>query len=59
MPDYDGIYAGLPASEDAMAVAEAVYARAEDTMRLFAAAMIAQRPHDHSFPIERYLKTTC
>ena len=49
----------LNRSETANTVAEAVYARAEDTMRLFAAAMIAQQPHDHSFPIERYLKTTC
>ena len=49
----------LNRSETANTVADAVESRAEDTMRLFAAAMIAQQPHDHAFPIERYLKTTC
>lgn len=47
----------LNRSETANAVSDAVESRAEDTMRLFAAALIAQRPHDHAFPIERYLKT--
>lgn len=47
----------LNRSETANAVSEAVETRAEDTMRLFAAALIAQRPHDHAFPIERYIKT--
>jgi hypothetical protein len=47
----------LNRSETANAVADAVESRAEDTMRLFAAALIGQRPHDHAFPIERYLKT--
>lgn len=47
----------LNRSETANAVAPAVESRAEDTMRLFAATLIAQRPHDHAFPIERYLKT--
>jgi hypothetical protein len=47
----------LNRSETANAVANAVEARAEDTMRLFAAALIAQRPYDHAFPLERYLKT--
>jgi hypothetical protein len=47
----------LNRSETANAVVDAVESRAEDTMRLFAAALIAQRPHDHAFPIERYVKT--
>jgi hypothetical protein len=47
----------LNRSETANAVSDAVEARAEDTMRLFAAALIAQKPHEHAFPIERYLKT--
>jgi hypothetical protein len=47
----------LNRSETANAVSEAVETRAEDTMRLFAASLIAQRPHDHAFPIERYIKT--
>jgi hypothetical protein len=47
----------LNRSETANAVANAVEMRAEDTMRLFAAALISQQPHNHSFPIERYLKT--
>jgi len=47
----------LNRSETANALADAVESRAEDTMRLFAAALIGQRPHDHAFPIERYLKT--
>ena len=47
----------LNRSETANAVADVVEARAEDTMRLFAAALIAQTPHEHAFPIERYLKT--
>jgi hypothetical protein len=47
----------LNRSETANAVSSAVAARAEDTMRLFAACLIAQRPHDHRFPIERYLKS--
>jgi hypothetical protein len=47
----------LNRSETANAVSPAVAARAEDTMRLFAACLIAQRPHEHAFPIERYLKS--
>jgi hypothetical protein len=47
----------LNRSETANALSEAVERRAEDTMRLFAASLIAQRPHDHAFPIERYIKT--
>lgn len=46
----------LNRSETAKAVSDAVAARAEDTMRLFAASLIVQNPHDHAFPIERYLK---
>lgn len=46
----------LNRSEAANLVAEAVEARADDTMRLFAAALLAQRPYDHAFPVERYLK---
>ena len=46
----------LNRSETANLVAIPVQSRAEDTMRLFAASLIAQRPHDHAFPIERYLK---
>lgn len=49
----------LNRSETANAVSARVEARAEDTMRLFAACLIAQRPHDHAFDIERYLKTSC
>jgi len=49
----------LNRSETANTVADAVMSRAEDTMRLFAAALIAQQPHDHAFPVERYLKTKC
>ena len=47
----------LNRSETANAVSAAVETRAEDTMRLFAASLIAQEPHQHAFPIERYLKT--
>ena len=47
----------LNRSETANAVSHAVEARAEDTMRLFAAALIAQQPQRHAFPIERYLRT--
>jgi hypothetical protein len=47
----------LNRSETANAVSAAVEMRAEDTLRLFAASLIAQRPHDHAFPIERYVKT--
>ena len=47
----------LNRSETANVLAIPVHSRAEDTMRLFAATLIAQRPHDHAFPIERYLKT--
>jgi hypothetical protein len=47
----------LNRSETANAVARDVEARAEDTMRLFAAALIAQQPQHHAFPIERYLRT--
>lgn len=47
----------LNRSETANAVSDAVEMRAEDTMRLFAAALIVQQPHDHAFPIERYIKT--
>jgi len=46
----------LNRSETANVLAIPVESRAEDTMRLFAAALIAQNPRDHSFPIERYLK---
>lgn len=46
----------LNRSETANLVAIAVESRAEDTMRLFAASLIAQRPHEHEFPVERYLK---
>lgn len=48
----------LNRSETANLVARSVESRAEDTMRLFAAALIAQSPHDHAFPIERYLKSS-
>jgi hypothetical protein len=47
----------LNRSETANVLAIPVHSRAEDTMRLFAASLIAQQPHDHAFPIERYLKT--
>lgn len=47
----------LNRSETANAVSQSVEARAEDTMRLFAAALIAQNPQRHAFPIERYLRT--
>ena len=47
----------LNRSETANLVAIPVQSRAEDTMRLFAASLIAQSPHDHAFPIERYLKS--
>lgn len=47
----------LNRSETANAMAHVVDARAEDTMRLFAAALIAQQPQHHAFPIERYLRT--
>ena len=47
----------LNRSETANALADAVEARAEDTMRLFAASLVAQHPLDHAFPIERYVKT--
>jgi hypothetical protein len=47
----------LNRSETANLLAIPVHSRADDTMRLFAASLIAQRPHDHAFPIERYLKT--
>jgi hypothetical protein len=47
----------LNRSETANALAEAVEMRAEDTLRLFAATLLAQEPHDHAFPIERYLKS--
>lgn len=47
----------LNRSETANAVSRQVEARAEDTMRLFAAALIAQNPQRHAFPIERYLRT--
>lgn len=46
----------LNRSETANLVAIAVESRAEDTLRLFAASLIAQRPHEHAFPVERYLK---
>ncbi len=46
----------LNRSETANAVADRVVARAEDALRLFAAALIAQQPGRHAFPIERYLK---
>jgi hypothetical protein len=48
--------AALNRSETANALSADVASRAEDTMRLFAATLIAQRPHDHAFPIERYVK---
>ena len=47
----------LNRSETANTVARDVEARAEDAMRLFAAALIAQQPQRHAFPIERYLRT--
>ena len=47
----------LNRSETANTVAGVVEARAEDTMRLFAASLIAQDPQQHAFPIERYVKT--
>jgi hypothetical protein len=47
----------LNRSETANAVSGIVEARAEDTMRLFGACLIAQQPHDHRFPVERYLKS--
>lgn len=47
----------LNRSETANAMAHAVEARAEDTMRLFAASLIAQQPQHHVFPVERYLRT--
>jgi hypothetical protein len=46
----------LNRSETANALAEAVASRAEDTMRLFAASLLSQRPHNHAFPIERYIR---
>ena len=46
----------LNRSETANALATSVEARAEDTMRLFVASLIAQRAHGHAFPLERYLK---
>lgn len=47
----------LNRSETANALAESVEMRAEDALRLFAAALLAQQPHEHAFPIERYLKS--
>lgn len=47
----------LNRSETANATAHTVEARAEDTMRLFAASLIGQQPQHHAFPIERYLRT--
>lgn len=44
----------LNRSETANIVAIPVESRAEDTMRLFAAALITQHPTDHTFPIERF-----
>lgn len=49
--------AALNRSEAANAASRQVLARAEDTMRLFAAALITQDPERHAFPIERYLRT--
>lgn len=46
----------LNRSDAANAIGPAVRARAEDALRLFAAALIVQRPHRHGFPVERYLK---
>ena len=46
----------LNRSETANALADAVVRRTEDTLRLFAATLIAQDPVQHAFPIERYLK---
>ena len=46
----------LNRSEMANTIGSTVESRAADTMRLFAAALIVQRPLDHVFPIERYLK---
>lgn len=48
--------AALNRNETANALATDVEARAENSMRLFAAALLAQSPRDHEFPIERYLK---
>jgi hypothetical protein len=47
----------LNRSETANALGPAVTARAEDAMRLFAAALLAQHPQAHAFPVERYLKS--
>jgi hypothetical protein len=44
----------LNRSETANALAADVEARAEDTLRLFAATLIAQHPGQHTFPIERF-----
>lgn len=46
----------LNRNETANALSDAVVTRAEDTLRLFAATLIAQNPVNHAFPIERYLK---
>jgi len=44
----------LNRSETANTIALDVEARAEDTLRLFAATLIAQHPGQHTFPIERF-----
>jgi hypothetical protein len=45
----------LNRSDAANSAAPAVHSRVEGAMRLFAASLIAQDPHQHEFPIERYL----
>lgn len=46
--------AALNRNETANALADDVVRRTEDTLRLFAASLIAQQPAQHAFPIERY-----
>lgn len=46
----------LNRSETANAVAHLVVARAEDTLRLFAASLLAQEAGASRFPLDRYLK---
>lgn len=50
--------AALNRSETANALAGDVEQRAENAMRLFAAALIAQSPHEHAFPVERFLRNS-
>lgn len=46
----------LNRSETANAMGGSVAARAEDTLRLFAASLIVQDPREHAVAIERYLR---